>query len=107
MTRAWRRLLGLIAAMPMAMGGVAFASIGEARPAAEIAWAQAIQQGSLEAFAQFAMAYPDSKYAELAYARLSNLDTAAVAAAAVAGAQDADAGSVSDPDFVPRSVMVV
>jgi hypothetical protein len=109
MTRAWRRFLGLIAAMPMAVGGVAFASIGEARPSAEVAWAQALQQGSLEAFAQFAMIYPDSKYVELAYAKLSNLDTASTATGATAGVQDGDAnaGSVSEPGFVPSSMMVV
>ncbi|HEV8015052.1 MAG TPA: hypothetical protein VGP48_05945 [Stellaceae bacterium] len=107
MTRAWRRLLGLIAAMPMAMGGVAFASLGEARASAEVAWAQAVQQGSLEAFAEFAMTYPDSKYVELAYARLANPDAAATAIGVSMGGQGADENSMSEPGFVPSSIMVV
>jgi len=105
MTRAWRRFLSFVAAMPMAVSGIAVASVPPAHSPVEIAWAQALQQGSAEAFAQFAMTYPDSPYAELAHARLSNPEAAAAqqAAASILGGEN----SISEPGFVPSSMMVV
>jgi hypothetical protein len=107
MNAAWRRFLGLFAAMPMAVSGIAFGSAAEARTPVETAWAEAMQRGSLEALTQFAIAYPDSHYAELAYAKLANPEVVLTEASASKGLQHADSGSVSDPDFVPRSVMIV
>ena len=106
MTRMWRQFLGLLAAMPMAIGGIAVSSsVAEARLPVEAAWAQAVQQGSLEAFAQFAMTYPDSAYAQLAYAKLSNPDAASIPE--MVAAIQADDNSISEPGFVPSSMMVV
>jgi hypothetical protein len=91
--------------MPMAMSGMAVASVPDARSPIDAAWAQAMQQGSLEAFAQFAMTYPDSPYAEIAHARLSS--PVAAAAQDTAPGMQGDANSISQPGFVPSSMMVV
>lgn len=105
MTRVWRQFLGLLAAMPMAISGMAVASTAEVRSPVEAAWAQAVQQGSLEAFAQFAMTYPESAYAQVAYAKLSNPD--AVSIPDMVASIQADDNSISEPGFVPSSMMVV
>jgi hypothetical protein len=91
----------------MAMSGVSISSNAEARPQAESAWDQAVRQNSLEAYAEFAMTYPDSQYAKQAYAKLSNAGAAPVSAHAAAGIRHSDANSVSEPGFVSNLMMIV
>jgi len=93
----------------MAMSGVASASIQAARAPAETAWTQAVQKNSLEAYAEFAMTYPDSKYTKLAYAKLSNAGAVSTAGQAAEKAQGLDVGldSVSQPAFLPTFIMTV
>jgi hypothetical protein len=111
MTNTWRRIVAFLAAVPMAMSGVASASIPTAGAPAETAWTKAVQQGSLEAYAEFAMTYPDSKYAKVAYARLSSVGTVSTAdhAATKADHMGLDLGldSVSEPAFLPTMIMTV
>lgn len=74
MFRIWLKIAGLMTVLPLALGGSASAAVG-GRGAAEAAWAEAIERNTLEAYVEFVMAHPDSKYAHQAYARLSTVGT--------------------------------
>jgi hypothetical protein len=68
------RLMTSAAAIVLAAGGASAASEKTASPA-DAAWASAVKRGTLEAYAAFAMTFPESEHAQAAYTRLS---TAAV-----------------------------
>ena len=105
MTSTWRRIVALIAAAPMALIGNAFAAAGKANPSLDAAWAQTIQQNTLEGYARFVMDYPDSPHADQALAKLANGNGAMKIGAD--GAMSRDLSLVSAPDLVPSSIMVV
>ncbi len=107
MTDAWRRILAFLATLPLATSSIALASSGDARGPAKTAWAETVRQGSLEAYAEFAMTYPDSQYAALAYEKLANAEIASPAARAAAGLLGTEADTINDPWFASNSMIVV
>ena len=68
------RLMASAAAVVLTAGGASAAFEKTASPA-DAAWAGAVKRGTLEAYAAFAMTFPESEHAQAAYNRLS---TAAV-----------------------------
>ena len=64
------RLMTSGAALLLTAGGATAASMRAPAPA-DAAWAEAIKSDTLEAYATFAMMYPESKHAPAAYGRLS------------------------------------
>ena len=105
MFRIWLRIAGLLAAFPLALGGSASAAVSE-RGAAEAAWAKASQHNTLEAYAEFVIAHPDSKQAQQAYARLSAVGTVNLDSHGVPVFEDSADRGISDAPFVPNSIMV-
>lgn len=63
------RLMASAAAVLLTTGSGS-ASVGGLTPSAETAWAEVVKADTLEAYAEFAMAYPDSEHALLAYSKL-------------------------------------
>lgn len=70
------RLMGSAAAVLLATGA-ASALTPDTATSADAAWAEAVKVNSIEAFAKFVMAYPDSEHVRAAYNRLSNVESAA------------------------------
>jgi hypothetical protein len=64
------RLMTSGAALLLTAGGATAASMRAPAPA-DAAWAESIKSDTLEAYATFAMMYPESKHAPAAYGRLS------------------------------------
>lgn len=69
MRRLSRIFVSSVAALFVA--GEASAAIPTAESATEVAWSRAVQQGTLHAYAEFVLSYPDSAYTAQAYAKLS------------------------------------
>jgi len=105
MLRIWLRIAGLLAALPLVFGGGAAAAVGDGG-AAETAWAKASQHNTLEAYAEFVIAHPDSKYAQQAYARLSTGGPVKLNSQGVPVLDDFANPGISDAPFVPNSIMV-
>ena len=105
MFRIWLRIAGLLAAFPLALGGSASAAVSE-RGAAEAAWAKASQHNTLEAYAEFVIAHPGSKYAQRAYARLSTVGTVELNSHGVPVTDDSADPGFSESPFIPNSIMV-
>ncbi len=103
MKNSLRRILALVAAMPLAIGGAASASV-PTKSVADSAWAQALEQNTLEAYANFAMSFPDSPHAKAAYAKLS-LGSGATAADVTIGGEAGEV-AVNSPGFVPAFMVV-
>ena len=98
-----QRLLASVAAALLTSGGASASTVS--------AWNEAVMKDTLEAYAEFAMNYPDSKLADLAYRKLSgaDLDTFAMNAAPSAGVAGSatDDNVASDPDFAPGWVRLI
>jgi hypothetical protein len=109
MTCTWSRLIAFVTALPFAMAGSAAASHIDAKKLAKAAWAQAQQQDSLEAYAEFAMSYPDSKFAPKALGKLSNHKTATTSEVAPKDllVEQANESFISEPGFARSLIMVV
>jgi hypothetical protein len=80
----WLGRLMASAAALLAAGGVSTA-IGETRSAADAAWTEAVKSDTLEAYAAFAMTFPDSEHAAAAHRQLSGQQWAALDGEAPAG----------------------
>ena len=103
-------LMASAAAVLLASGGAASAANGEASATAEAAWAETVKCNSLEAYAEFAMTHPESKFARVAYSKLSGAGTVgadANATAAWTAIDVVDENGASMPGFVPNLMMVV
>lgn len=109
MRKLYHRLLAFAAATPLAMTGVASASVDGVAPSVERAWAQTVEQGTLEAYASFAMDYPDSDFALEAHKRLQSVSVMPVRTDAVSDDADDDRaeGTSSGPGFIPDNLMIV
>lgn len=109
MTKLIRRLMAAAAAVPLAIGGVASTSAAVSDSAAEQAWHEASERNSIEAYAEFAMLYPDSDYARMAHARLSGAEQVGQAGKDsqnwASMAEEFDEESV--PEFTADSIIVV
>lgn len=102
MNRMIRRLIALASMAPFAVASAATALEADA----EHAWAAAKRHDTLTAYAEFAMTYPDSRYASEARRRISGQNTRddekQVAAAAVMSP-----GVSKQPDLVPDSISFI
>lgn len=108
MTNAWRRFVAFMLAAPVAFIGTTTASLANTRSSpADSAWAETLRLNTLEAYTKFAMDYPDSRYANQAYAKLATDGRSANQADAPATAGHWDLGLASEPDLVPGTLMVV
>ena len=103
------RLMTSVAAVLLTAGG-ASALTQDPGTAAEAAWSAAAKVDSLEAYAEFLMAFPDSDHARAAYNRLAQ---PAMASSGVA-LQSEDAlvwnGSQagrSSPEILPGTIMII
>lgn len=105
MTGFMKRLFAVVASMPLAFGGAATAATHQVATPDQMAWEEAVNTNTLEAFAAFAMQYPDSDHASEARARLVTEAMPADAVDVFETARDVD--HASSPDFVPSSIMVV
>jgi hypothetical protein len=61
------RLTTSVAAVLLMTGG---GSASTAKVSDDAAWAEVVKSNTLEAYAKFAVMYPDSKHAQLAYSKL-------------------------------------
>jgi hypothetical protein len=109
MRKLYHRLMAFAAVIPLAAGGTASASIDNTSQTDESAWAQAAAKGTIEAYTTFAIAYPDSAFADEARSRLMKVKIPASAASKRDGAMDADddGNFGTRPSFIPDSIMVV
>jgi hypothetical protein len=105
MFRIGLRIAGLLATLPLALGG-ASAAIGDGATA-ETAWANASQRNTLEGYAEFVIDHPDSKYVQQAYARLSAVGSAKLDDQSILAFEGSPDLTISKPEFVPNSIMVV
>ena len=99
------RLMTSGAALLLTAGGATAASI-RAPPPADGAWAEAIKSDTLEAYATFAMMYPESKHAPAAYGRLSGSLAGANAKpteTAILGDDESEAGTSG---LLPRLLLI-
>jgi len=71
-----------VAAVMLTASGASASTAASAR-SADGAWAATIKNDSLEAYAEFAMMYPDSEHAQSAYNRLSAAYTDSISAGVV------------------------
>jgi hypothetical protein len=97
------------AAVLLATGG-ASALTRDAATSADAAWAEAVKSNSIEAFAEFVMAYPDSEHARAAYNRLSHIESATngVGAATESGSLFGDEKRTgSSPGILPGTIMII
>ncbi len=106
MFRIYLRIAGLLAALPLAFGGSASAAVGKAG-AMEAAWAEASQRNTLEAYAEFVIAHPESRHIQQAYARLSSVGTVNLTGPGIPPLEGSLDIAISKPEFVPNSIMVV
>lgn len=83
------RLMTSAAALLLAAGGAGAASMRAPSPA-EAAWAEAVKSDTIEAYASFAMMYPESRHASVAYSRLSGSQAGANGAPTVSAVLDDD-----------------
>jgi hypothetical protein len=102
------RLMTSLATVLLTAGG-AMSGASAAITTVDSAWSEAVKSNTLEAYAAFLMAYPNSEFASSAYDRLSSGATASNEAPAVAGAsRSGDASiAVGKPEFVQRTLMIV
>ena len=108
MRKLYHRLMAFAAVLPLAAGGTASASVGNTSQPDESAWGQASAKGTLEAYTTFAIAYPDSVFADEARSRLLKVKIPGSAATMRDGALDVDDDDFgSRPSFIPDSIMVV
>jgi hypothetical protein len=66
------RLMTSVAAVVLTTGGASAALETTANPV-DTAWAETVKRGTLEAYAAFAMTFPESEHAQTAYSRLSTV----------------------------------
>jgi hypothetical protein len=102
------RLMTSVAAMLLTTGGLSASTVGT-ESAPDAAWAAAVRSDSLEAYAAFAMMYPESPQAAAAYAKLSGTDTASMIATELAGAsfRSDDGSTTSSPGMLPGTIMLI
>ena len=89
-----RRILTLVAVAPLAL---------TQSPAAQ-AWYSAVKEDTLSGYAQFALQYPDSRYARAAHSRLMTIDEMTPSLADETAEQIGQEGA---PEITPGSIMVV
>jgi len=98
------------AAVLLATGGASAALARDAATSADAAWAEAVKTNSIEAFAEFVMAYPDSEHARAAYNRLSRIESPAndVRATPESGSLFGDEQRTgSSPGILPGTIMII
>lgn len=85
-------------AMTMLLSTFAGSSSPEARTISPVdtVWAETVERDTLQAYAQFAMMFPDSQYTEVAYQKLASLEVARTVTTDAPDRQEAAA------DIAPR-----
>jgi hypothetical protein len=76
---------------------------------ADVAWAAAVSADSIEAYAEFLMSYPNSRYAPAAYDRLNQVALSSADAAALQGviAWSEGQSDKSSPEILPGNIMII
>ena len=100
------RLMTSVAALLLTLGGASAASIRVPTPA-DAAWAEAVKSDTLEAYAAFAMTYPESKHAPAAYGRLSGSQADAIAMPAVTSNHGDEENEAGTPGLLPGLLLIV
>ena len=100
------RLMTSVAALLLTLGGASAASIRVPTPA-DAAWAEAVESDTLEAYAAFAMTYPESKHAPAAYGRLSGSQADAIAMPAVTSNYGDEENEAGTPGLLPGLLLIV
>lgn len=103
------RLLGSVAAVLVTAGGASASTPGYETPA-EAAWSAAVRAGSLEAYAEFLLAYPDNEHAAEAYGRLTLSAVTPVESdgkADVAALWGVGQTGKSSPAILPGTIMII
>jgi hypothetical protein len=100
------RLMTSVAAVLLTTGGVS-ASTTEIGTPADTAWAAAAKSDSLEAYAAFVMAYPESDHARAAYTRLLRTGTTATGAVTVPKSGPLFGSETSSPGILPGTIMII
>jgi hypothetical protein len=106
------RLMTSVAAVLLTAGGASALTADGGASSADVAWAAATKANSLEAYAKFAMAYPESEHVLAAYERLSR-SVKSVKASSEAAAPESAAGygdyetDGSSPGILPGTIMII
>ena len=102
MFRIWLRIVGILTALQLGLGGgSASAEVGKGS-AEDSAWAQASQRNTLGAYAEFVIAHPESKYVQLAYARLATVGTVNPNGHGIPAIEASPDVPISKPKLVPN-----
>ena len=99
------RLMTSGAALLLTAGGATATSIRAPTPA-DAAWAEAVKSDTLEAYAAFAMMYPESKHAPAAYGRLSGSQAGANPKPKETSILGDDESEASTSGLLPRLLLI-
>ena len=102
------RLMASVASVLITAGAGLSASTAVASPSADAAWSDATKSNTLEAYAAFAMMYPDSKHAQSAHIKLFAGETVSANAASMdAPVFGDDELPLSRPGFAQPTLMII
>ena len=101
------RLMTSAAAVLLATGGGVAQSRAESHAPADAAWADAEQSGTLEAYTNFVLTYPESRHARSAYMKLSGAEHAVDPASGGEPNMADDNSVTSTPGMLPGAIMII
>jgi hypothetical protein len=95
-------LMTSVAAVLLTTGAGASGSMADTAPSDATAWADAVKSDTLEAYAAFALMYPESEHAQSAYSKLSGDEPVSPKTDAMP-----EGNPVSTLGFAQRSFMII